>query len=284
MASVWLITGCSSGFGEQFVRQLTERGERVIATARNVQKIQQLKSTGAALMQLDVLASQKELDQKVEEALKIYGQIDIFVSNAGYVGVGTLEELCNESYLKMFSTTVLGPSNLLRSLLPHFRSRKAGTIIFNGSMWGWEGHAGNTMYCSAKFALEGLAEGLKKELAHLNVKVLILEPGFFRTSILTPENLQLGSAHLEDYKEVNDGLKQVLIGSNGQQPGDPVRGVKIVIDVVKGEGVAKGRNMPFRLPMGSDAIDCMKAKCEDTLKVLNEWDRVIKGSDFPKGQ
>lgn len=91
--SVWLVTGCSSGFGEQFVRQLTDRGDNVIATARNLEKIKHLKSTGAALLQLDVLASQDELDRKVEEALGIYGGIDVFVSNAGYVAVGTMEEL-----------------------------------------------------------------------------------------------------------------------------------------------------------------------------------------------
>lgn len=151
-------------------------------------------------------------------------------------------------------------------------------------MWGWEGHAGNSQYCAAKFALEGLAESLTKELAHLSIRVLLVEPGFFRTSILTPENLQLGHAYLEDYKEVNDGLKQTLTGANGKQPGDPVRGVKTILDVVKGEGIAEGRSLPHRLPLGSDAVECLRAKCIDTLKLLDDWHEVIVSSDFPEGQ
>ena len=189
-----------------------------------------------------------------------------------------------DDYQRMFSTTIFGPTNLLRALLPHFRSRRSGIIVFNGSMWGWEGHAANTMYCSAKFALEGLAEGLQKELAPFGIKVLPVEPGFFRTSILTPENLQLGKSRIDDYSETNSGLKQLLESSNGRQPGDPVRGVKTIVDVIKRQGIGQGKDLPKRLPLGSDAFDCVRTKCEKTLSLLDNWKEVIQSSDFPPGE
>jgi len=284
--SIWLVTGTSSGFGEEFVKQITARGDKVIATARNLDKVKHLKDTGAAFLQLDVTASQDELNRKVKEAIGIYGRIDVLVNNAGYVGVGTLEEVGHERMFHMFNTVVFGSEKLTRSILPHFRERRDGLIVFNGSMWGWEGVTANSMYCGAKFALEGIVESLAGEVRPLGIKTLLVEPGFFRTAILTPENVKLPDSTIKDYEQINQGIKETLEGANGKQPGDPVRGVEIILDVVKREGVAagQGKEYPARLPLGTDALECLRKKCRDTLKLLDEWERIIVRSDFPKGE
>lgn len=130
----------------------------------------------------------------------------------------------------------------------------------------------------------GIVESLAGELKDLGINTLLVEPGFFRTAILTPENVKLPNSSIKDYDQINRGIEEILKGANGKQPGDPIRGVKIILDVVKGEGVAtgKGKGYPARLPLGTDALDCIRKKCQDTLKLLDEWESVIVGSDFPK--
>jgi hypothetical protein len=132
----------------------------------------------------------------------------------------------------------------------------------------------------------GIVESLAGEVRPLGIKTLLVEPGFFRTAILTPENVKLPDSTIKDYEQINQGIKETLEGANGKQPGDPVRGVEIILDVVKREGVAagQGKEYPARLPLGTDALECLRKKCRDTLKLLDEWESIIVRSDFPKGE
>lgn len=182
---VWLVTGCSSGFGMQFVHSILARGDRVIATARNLEKIEQLKQVGAAVLQLDLTDSQQNIRETVSRAINIYGRIDVLVNNAAYIAVGNWEDLeyvslgesplwlktiANiedrpEDFLAQFDTNVFGTIRVTRALLPHFRQRRNGTMVFIGSLSGWIGHPGVGAYAGSKFALEGI-------LIHAHIRCL----------------------------------------------------------------------------------------------------------------
>merc|ERR1711939_704289 len=136
---------------------------------------------GAAVLQLDVTDDQASIDALMGKALGIYGSIDVLVNNAAYVSIGTWEELKYEDFLAQFNTNVFGTINVTRALLPHFRQRRSGTVVFIGSLSGWIGHPGAGAYAGTKFALEGMVESLQQEVSPFGICTLLMEPGRFRT-------------------------------------------------------------------------------------------------------
>ncbi|KAI9700997.1 MAG: hypothetical protein M1820_006642 [Bogoriella megaspora] len=269
---VWLITGCSSGFGEQFVHAILARGDKVIATGRNAaERLKHLEDTGAAIFDLDVNISESELILKVEDALKIYGTIDVLVNNAGH-----------ERLLRCLNTNLFGPVNLSRAILPHFRLKKAGTLVFVGSQAGWKGDPGATAYCASKFALEGVVECLSQELAMFSaeLKTIIFEPGYFRTQALSQANIKHEAPRIPDYAAFNEMTLQYEKSVYGKEPGDARKAVDLMIDVVKAEGPASGKSTPLRLPLGSDGLKVIRDKCEATLSICREWESEIVSTDI----
>ncbi|KAK5635718.1 hypothetical protein RRF57_011430 [Xylaria bambusicola] len=158
MPQTWLVTGCSSGFGELFVRQLRALGDNVIATGRNAEtKLAHLKSTGAMIIDLDVSSSASEIEAKMSEAWDLYpGGIDVVVNNAGYILSGAVEELLPQELEDIMKTNFHGPMNITRSLLPRLRARGSGTLLYMSSQAGWHADPGASGYCASKFALEGM--------------------------------------------------------------------------------------------------------------------------------
>ena len=159
---VWLITGCSSGFGEQFVHSIVARGDRVIATGRNLSRLQHLWNIGASILQLDVTDSQEIIDGKIAEAISIHGRIDVLVNNAAFIQVGTWEDLSADDFRAQFETNVFGTLKVTKALLPHFRQRKTGVNVFISSLSGWIGHDFCGAYAGSKFALEGTSSVMKR--------------------------------------------------------------------------------------------------------------------------
>lgn len=152
----WFITGTSSGFGEIFVRQILARGDRVVASARSLAKIQALEEMGASIIEMDVTSSQDILDAQAAKAVAIYGGINVVINNAGYIKVGTLEDTSSEEWMSQYQTNVFGAVNVTRSFLPHFRQKRSGTVVWIGSLGGWRSAAAQGPYCSSKFALAGI--------------------------------------------------------------------------------------------------------------------------------
>ncbi|KAI1872094.1 uncharacterized protein JN550_004297 [Neoarthrinium moseri] len=276
----WLITGCSSGFGEHFVHKIIARGDKIIATARNRRKIEHLKDTGADALQLDITDTQGNIDAVIAKAVSLYGRIDVLVNNAAYIAAGTIEDLDCEQFLEQFNTNLFGTIKVTKSVLPYFREQHHGMLVFIGSLSGWIGHPGVGAYASSKFALEGLAEAVHKETCDLGIRTLLVEPGRFRTNLLSQENLKSIASAIPDYLELSEGLLTRLKEQNQTQPGDPRKLVDIIIDMVREEGVANGREVPFRLPLGLDVYDDMKDKCTSTLKLLQDWQDVIRSTDY----
>ncbi|KAJ5966486.1 hypothetical protein N7481_013200 [Penicillium waksmanii] len=280
MSQVWLITGTSSGLGHELARAVLGRGDKVIATARQLDQISSLKELGAATLQLDVTAPQEELNRRAEEAIGIYGRIDVLVSNAGYVQFGTIEETSHDEWFKQFNTNVFGTINTTRSFLPHMRRRKSGVIVFIGSMVAWDGAPTVGTYAASKAAIHYAVDALSKEVAPMGLKTLLIEPGTFMTDFLSRQNSKSVEQRIEDYRELSENMDKAFADLNGKQLGDPKKGVNIIIDVVKGEAGAVVKTWPSSLPLGSDAIEVIRKKCENTLREIYEWEILSKSTDF----
>ncbi|KAJ5135626.1 uncharacterized protein N7515_004904 [Penicillium bovifimosum] len=277
---VWLVTGTSSGLGTELVKAVLARGDNVIATARNADRIAHLKKIGAATMQLDITVSQSELDRKAEEAIAVYGRVDVLVNNAGYTQFGTVEESSHDEWYAQFNTNVFGTLNTTRSFLPHMRARKAGTIVFIGSMVAWDGAPTVGPYCASKAAIHYASESLSRELAPIGIKTLLVEPGTFRTGLLSEQNKKSAVTKFDDYKALNESFEGIFNELNGNQAGDARKGVERIVDVVKGENGAAEKEWPAELVIGSDAVDTIRKKCEDTLRLLAEWEEVSRSTDL----
>ncbi|KAF4626142.1 hypothetical protein G7Y89_g12021 [Cudoniella acicularis] len=281
----WLITGCSSGLGEVFVRNILARGDRVIATARNgTERLASLKEAGAAVLDLDVTAAQDEIDRKITEAVSIYeGGIDVLVNNAGYIEAGMVEEISHERFVQQLNTNLLGVVDTTRAILPHFRAKKSGVVVFLGSSGGVAGEPGAGAYCASKFALEGVFECLRQETTSFGIQSVLFQLGFFRTKIMDPANIKAQgdpASAIADYTELNTIIGGFVGQMNGNQPGDPEKAVKIMIDVVKGEGVAEGKEIPERLPLGPDVLGKIRDKYTKYLEFCTEWENVIASTDI----
>lgn len=201
---------------------------------------------------------------------------------------------------------MVGAVNVTRAIMPHFREKKGGVVVFMGSQSGWSGDIGASAYCATKFALEGkyyaapqprnhqlacaeitnvyvyigVFESFQKEAALFGIKSVIFEPGYFRTKIFDPTHLRVEIEPHEAYAEVLKQMGVQATAIDGNQPGDPKKAVERIIDVVRQEGVAEGREMPKRLPLGADALAVIREKCEETLKICKDWEDVINSTDF----
>ncbi|RAL06566.1 SDR family oxidoreductase [Aspergillus homomorphus CBS 101889] len=271
MSQVYLITGCSSGLGHEFARQALQRGHKVIATARDIAKLASLRELGAATLALDVISSQEELNQTVAAALTIYGSVDVLVNNAGYTLFGAVEDLSYEGCLREFQTNVFGPMSVTRALLPHFRGRNAGTIVNVGSLCAWETYPGVGAYSASKAAIRYFTEALAQETAHTGIRALLVEPGQFRTELLSPQNSTFVETSIPEYREVTAASFTAFRDVHGKQRGDPTKAVMCTLDVIHGENGASGRKWPGELALGPDAVEAIRNKCERTLALLNEW-------------
>ncbi|KAM0255517.1 hypothetical protein ACHAQJ_005664 [Trichoderma viride] len=270
---VWLITGCSSGFGRVFVDEILRRGDKVIATARRLESIQDLKKTDAAVLQLDVTWDQNRISETLNNAIGIYGHIDVLVNNAAYALNGAWEDLSYEDIHDSFETNVFGPVKITKAILPHFRGRKSGTNVFISSSLGWSGMEFQGGYAGTKFALEGMVECLDREVRPLGLRSLLIEPGVFKTDLLAKSNVKTAGSGIPEYNEVLKAFYKMM--ENHTQSGDPKKGVAIVVDLVRQEGVAKGKAIPLRMALGPDAYGLIKNKCDETVKLLEDWKNVI---------
>ncbi|KAJ6092311.1 Glucose/ribitol dehydrogenase [Penicillium canescens] len=282
---VWLITGCSSGFGKLFVSATIARGDRVIATARDVSTLREFaQCDNVKLLQLNVTDSQDALDNKISEAIAMFGQIDVLVNNAGYVLYGVWEELSQSQIVDQFNTNIFGPLNLTRALLPHMRARQHGTVLFMSSIAGWKGVAVGGPYSASKFALEGAVESLQKEIESFGVNVHLAVLGQFRTDILAADRRKSGRGinSIQEYDAAVDAFQNRLEQTNRKQPGDPSQAVERILDLVRCEGYfAAQQDLPLRIVLGSDAVEIVRGECEDMLSDLRNQEDLGKSTDYP---
>ncbi|GAD91995.1 hypothetical protein CIMG_06649 [Paecilomyces variotii No. 5] len=269
---VWFVTGCSTGFGRELVLQALKRGDKVIATARNVSKLADLETAGAKTMSLDVTADLASLKQSAATAYALYDRIDILVNNAGYLSAGSVEETSPEETFSQFNTNVFGLLNVNRAFLPYLRAQKSGVIANFSSIGAWRGSAGVGIYCASKWAVAGISESLNGELAEFGIKSISIEPGYFRSKLLDGGNRSVIKNHIPEYDgtAARKGMQRLEVMDN-KQPGDIVKGTKVIIDVLTQSGTAAGKDIPLRLALGADSYEIISGKCQQTIALLNEW-------------
>ncbi|KAJ5683442.1 Glucose/ribitol dehydrogenase [Penicillium macrosclerotiorum] len=281
---VWLITGCSSGFGKVFIPSITARGDRVVATARDIRSLDEFAShENIRLLELDVTQPRKALKEAVKQAISFFGHIDVLVNNAGYVLSGVWEELSEIEITRQFHTNVLGPLDLTTALLPHMRSRGTGTIIFMSSIAAWRGVAVGGAYSASKFALEGAAESLQKEVEPFGLQVHVAVLGQFRTSILN-SNRRLVSRSTRPLGEYDSAIQACLSRlekTDGKQVGDPLKAVERIVDLVYHTGYfAELQRIPLRIFLGSDAMNIVRGECQSILDDIIRQEKVGRSTDF----
>ncbi|KAF6834727.1 short-chain oxidoreductase [Colletotrichum plurivorum] len=283
-SSVWLITGTTSGMGAAMMEQFAARGDKVIATGRNVStRLADKKSENIFPLDLDATVPLAVVKEHIEKAIRIFGHIDYVVSNAGISYPHSSEEADETFVQKMFETNLFGAMRLVQAVLPHFRERKSGTFAFIGSGMAWEAYPFFTHYSSVKGALTMYVEGLQKEIAHLGLKAVIFEPGAFVTGIgqsrhAADEGLG-GAPRIPDYQSYFYEVFEKF-GADLQKtiPSTVEKLPPAVWDVVKGEGMAAGKPFPVRVPLGLDSLATIRQKCEEQLRLCDEWEQVANST------
>lgn len=272
---VWFITGSSTGFGRLLAEELLERGERVIATARDISKVadlaQKYPDTSQAFS-LDV-TKRAQIKTVAGKAIKSFGQVDVLVNNAGYGVNGAIEEVSEEEFEPMFQTNIYGVIRTTRAFLPHFRERRRGHILNLSSIGGLIGSAGWGFYNTTKFAVEGFSEALAAEMKPLGVHVTVIEPGPFRTDFLGRSG-KLAERELPEYIETAGKARDYLRTQSGKQPGDPQKAVEALITLVDSP------NPPLHLILGKIALTRFRDKLSEWQKEIATWESITEGADF----
>ena len=273
--SVWLITGCSTGFGRELVRVLAGRGHRVVATARNPATLEEFASNPQVLTAALDVTDPDQIGRAVTDAIARFGQIDVLVNNAGYGYLSAIEEGEDDEVRAMFEVNVFGLANMTKAVLSGMRVRRSGAIVNISSMGGLIGFSGIGYYNATKFAVEGLSEALAKECAPLGIKVIIVEPGPFRTD-WAGRSLKTPKIPIGDYAETAGVRREGIQGYSGQQPGDPVRAAEAIIAAVESP------KPPLHLVLGRVAYEQVLGKLKDFSGELEAWRDVALGADFPE--
>ena len=201
MSKVWFITGAGSGIGAGTARAALRAGDRVVATGRDLGKLRDaygdVAGANLALIKLDV-TDEPQVAVAVEEAVAQFGQLDVVVNNAGYSLLGNFEECTTEQIERQFAPNFWGVVHVLRAVLPILRRQRSGHIFSISSVAGVVGQAA-VAYGASKFAVEGLSLAISKEVERFGIRITVVEPGFFRTSLLDPKSVEWSSKHIEDY-------------------------------------------------------------------------------------
>ena len=274
---VWFITGCSSGFGLLLAHELLRRGDRVIATARDASKLDDLLTLypdTARTFMLDV-TKPAEIESVARLALTAFGHVDVLVNNAGYGVNGAIEEVAEDEFEPMFQTNIYGLIRTTRAFLPHFRERRTGHIFNLSSIGGLIGGAGWGFYNTTKFAVEGFSEALTGEMKPLGVHVTVIEPGPFRTDFLGRSG-KLAANELPEYAQTAGKAREYLRTQAGKQPGDPQKAVEAII------AVADSPEPPLHLILGKIALTRFRDKLALWQREIAAWEPVTIDADFPE--
>lgn len=275
----WFITGASTGFGRILAEEVLKAGGKVVATARNLDKIADLEEKypgKARAFALDV-TDPAQILSVVAQTLTTFGPVDVLVNNAGYGLAGGIEEASEEEFMPVFETNVFGLMRVTRAFLPHFRNQRSGNIVNLSSIGGLIGSAGWGYYNASKFAVEGFSEALAGEVAPLGIHVTIVEPGPFRTDFLGRSGVE-AKERIADYDATAGKTRQYFHDQAGKQPGDPLRAVHAIIQA------AESPKPPLHLVLGALALQRMRGKLDQWKSELDAWQTTSLGADFPEGE
>jgi NAD(P)-dependent dehydrogenase (short-subunit alcohol dehydrogenase family) len=275
---VWLITGCSTGFGRELAKLVLARGWRAVVTARDASKVADIAeghADRALVLPLDV-TERAQIDAAVAQAKERFGRIDVLVNNAGYGYLAAIEEGEDAAVREMFEANVFGLVDMTKAVLPVMRKQRSGLIVNVSSIGGLTSFAATGYYHGTKYAVEGISESLATEVKPLGIDVLIVEPGPFRTNWAGP-SIKQSATQIDDYNATAGERRKQTAARSGNQAGDPVRAAQAIIDA------ALSDTPPLRLLLGKTALELARKKLDLLRKDFDNWEATTIGADFPEG-
>ena len=272
MSKVWLITGAGRGMGVEIAKAALATGHKVVATGRNTDKVAQAlgKSAQLFVVKLDI-TNPTDTESAVKASVDKFGRIDVLVNNAANFYAGFFEELTPEQMERQLTTSLIGPMNVTRAVLPVMRKQRSGLIITISSTAGLIGFEFGTAYAASKFGLEGWMQSLQAEVEPFGINTVTVNPGFFRTELLTEESTNFAERTIEDYNERRAKQMEFWKGYNGQQSGDPAKLAQALITISRRD------KPPRRFIAGADAVETAE-KVASTLQQQTEAYRDLSSS------
>jgi len=250
MSRVWFITGAGRGMGVDIAKAALAAGNKVVASGRNTDKVTQAlgQAQNLLVVELDVTKS-VDAEAAVKAAVDRFGRMDVLVNNAASFYAGYFEELTPEQMERQLTTSLIGPMNVTRAVLPVMRKQRSGHIISISSTAGLVGFEFGTAYAASKFGLEGWMQSLRAEVAPFGINTTTVNPGFFRTELLTEQSTNFAEPSIEDYDERRAKQLDFWKAQNGLQSGDPAKLAQALMTLVDQEPP------PLRFIAGADAIE-----------------------------
>jgi NAD(P)-dependent dehydrogenase (short-subunit alcohol dehydrogenase family) len=257
---VWLVTGAGRGMGVDIAKAALAAGHAVVATGRNPERVVQAIGENEDLLAVKLdITDPREAAPAVQATVDRFGRIDVLVNNAGNFYAGFFEEITPENFRAQVETNLFGPLNVARAVLPIMRAQRSGLVVAISSTAGIVGQEFCTAYAASKFAIEGWIESLTPEVAPYGIRTMLVEPGFFRTDLLTPESTSYAEPTIEDYADRTRQTVTAWQGMNGQQGGDPAKLAKALVQLASQE------QPPLRWAAGADAVATVEQKAKDLL-------------------
>jgi NAD(P)-dependent dehydrogenase (short-subunit alcohol dehydrogenase family) len=275
-SKVWYVTGASRGLGLTLVKKLLDNGYRVAATSRDAHTLSQAVSLidkGRFLPLAVDLNNLDCIDESIQQTLAAFGQIDVVVNNAGYGMAGTVEEIAEQDIRNIFNVNVLATIDVVKCVLPVMRRQRSGYIINIGSVAGFVGAPGWSVYSATKAAVAAFSEVIALDVREFGIRVTVAEPSGFRTGFLTKNSLALINSKIEGYEAVKNTQDRYL-AANGQQPGNPDRAAEIFMEL------AESPEPPVHLFLGNDAYNRASKKLTEMSGELEQWKFITVGADF----
>jgi NAD(P)-dependent dehydrogenase (short-subunit alcohol dehydrogenase family) len=276
MEKVWLITGCSTGFGRELALQVLKQGYFAVVTARKMDDIREIVKgydDKSLALELDV-TKPDQIRDAVKKSRDRFGRIDVLVNNAGIGYFGAIEESEDSEVRSMFEINFFGLAKMTQEVLPVMRAQHSGHIVNIASIGGLVGFPTVGFYNATKFAVDGFSEALSKETAPLGIKITIVAPSGFRTD-WAGRSAKNSSVVIDDYATTAHANKDMIRGYSGSQPGDPARAAEAIIKAVESP------NPPLRLLLGKAALRGARAKLELLKKDIDDWEETTIGADYP---
>ncbi len=274
---VWLITGAGRGMGVDITKAALNAGHQVIATGRNPEKV--LKAIGdhinLSVVKLDI-TDITDAEAAVQSGIDRFGKIDVLVNNAANFNAGYFEELSMEEIEDQFATSLFGQMKVTKAVLPVMRKQRSGQIITISSTAGLTGYTFCSAYSASKFGIEGWMESLQTELEQFGITTTIVNPGFFRTELLTEESTRYANNTISDYDEGRKQQLEFWKGANGQQPGDPAKLAQALITIIDAPGQTK------RFIAGADAVATAEQVADQLQKETNAHRELSSSLAFDK--
>ncbi|PCH39364.1 NAD(P)-binding protein [Wolfiporia cocos MD-104 SS10] len=279
---VWFITGTSSGLGRCLVSSALARGDCVIATVRHLEDfaLPDVDRSRLRVVVLDVTDTEENIQTAVDDALTFWGRVDVLVNNAGYASKCMVEEGRSSAAIAQFHTNFFGALKVTNAVIPHMRQRRSGTLVFLGSRSVWQANVPAVgFYIASKAAIHAMSECLAAELAEFGIRILLIAPGGFRTGSNDRISYTM-NRHVPAYDGTRENVLKNLDEYWKHAKGDPAKAMEVLVDVVRSEGKAKGRELPGFLLLGNPAYVQGRAHCEQMVQNMDSWEDIAKDLDF----